>query len=83
MHLLICWADDHDLGHLHFIHDDYGTTPDGTEALHKGIRETFVEMYERTSPLEDFKRRNDVTAPVPEKGDLDIRVVLESRYFFA
>ena len=66
-----------------FIHDDYGTTPDGTEALHKGIRATFVEMYERTSPLEDFKRRNDVTAPVPENGDLDIRVVLESRYFFA
>lgn len=83
MHLLICWADDHGLGHLHFIHDDYGTTPDGTEALHKGIRATFVEMYERTSPLEDFKRRNDVTAPVPENGDLDIRVVVESRYFFA
>lgn len=83
MHLLICAADDAGLQHLHFIHDDYGTTADGTETLHKAIRETFVEMYERCHPLEDFKARTGCTDPVPESGDLDIRQVLSSTYFFA
>lgn len=83
MHLLLCAADDHGLGHLAFIHDDYGTTADGTQTLHKLIRATFVEMYQRTKPLEEFAARNNVTAPVPEYGDLDITVVNDSTYFFA
>lgn len=83
MQLLICYADDHGLGHLAFIHDDYGTWADGTETLHKGIRHTFVDMYLHHHPLADFKAATGVTEPVPESGDLDIRVVLESRYFFA
>lgn len=83
MHLLICAADDAGLGHLAFIHDDYGTTADGTETLHKLIRATFVEMYTRCQPLEEFAARTSVTAPLPELGDLDINVVNDSTYFFA
>lgn len=83
MHLLICWADDHGLGHMHFVHDDYGTTADGTEGLHEGIRETFCDMYTHHAPLEEFASQHSVTAPVPARGDLDINVVKESRYFFA
>lgn len=83
MHLLICAADDIKLEHLHFVHDDYGTSADRTEDLQRAIRTTFVEMYERTSPLEDFKLRTGCTAPVPESGDLDISCVLDSTYFFA
>lgn len=83
MHLLLCAADDHKLGHLAFIHDDYGTTADGTQTLHKLIRATFVEMYQRTKPLEEFAARNNITAPLPTYGDLDITVVNDSTYFFA
>lgn len=83
MHFLICAADDAGLGHLAFIHDDYGTTADGTEKLHSCIRSTFVNMYEASAPLEEFASRWGVLTPLPEPGDLDIRVVLNSRYFFA
>ncbi len=83
MHLLICAAEDSGLGHLAFIHDDYGTTPDGTETLHKLIRRTFVDMYEGCQPLTEFASQWGILEPLPEPGDLDLRVVLESRYFFA
>lgn len=83
MHFLICAADDHGLGHLAFIHDDYGTTADGTETLHRLIRETFVMMYKLGCPLTIFKDSYGITAPIPEYGDLDIEVVLDSVYFFA
>lgn len=83
MQFLICAADDHGLYHLAFIHDDYGTTADGTETLQKLIRETFVAMYEQGCPLTIFKATYGITAPIPEYGDLDLREVLNSTYFFA
>lgn len=83
MCLLIVAADDAGLGHLAFIHDDYGTTADGTETLHRLIRETFVWMYEQGCPLSLLRDTYGITEPIPEYGDLDIKVVLESTYFFA
>lgn len=83
MHLLICWADDRGLGHLAFIHDDYGTTADGTPDLHIGIRETFVGMYRDDCPLTRFRDTYGIPDPLPERGDLDLEQVLESTYFFA
>lgn len=82
MHLLICAADDAGMDHLAFIHDDYGTYPRDTEALHGLIRRTFVDMYEGCAPLEEFAQQWGLEAP-PERGDLDLSVVLRSRYFFA
>lgn len=83
MQLLICAADDAGLGHLAFIHDDYGTTADGTETLHRLIRETFVSMYEQGCPLNQFRDLYGITEPVPERGNLDIQLVKDSVYFFA
>ena len=83
MHFLICAADDAGLGHLAFIHDDYGTTADGTEKLHECIRRTFVDMYMAGCPLTQFRDTYGITEPLPEKGDLDIQTVLDSVYFFA
>lgn len=83
MHLLIVAADEAGVGHMHFVHDDYGTTADRTEDLHFHIRDEFVKMYQRTDPLAEFKERMGNTADLPEKGDLDIEVVRKSRYFFA
>ncbi|ANH51091.1 RNA polymerase [Pseudomonas phage VSW-3] len=83
MHLLICAAEDHGLGHLAFIHDDYGTTADGTETLHKLIRATFVAMYEQGCPLTAFRDTYGITEDLPERGDLDLNLVHDSTYFFA
>lgn len=83
MQLLICAAEDHGLGHLAFIHDDYGTTADGTETLHKLIRATFVWMYEQGCPLTAFRDFYGITEVLPERGNLDLQEVLESTYFFA
>lgn len=83
MHLLICAADDAGLQHLHFVHDDYGTTADRTEDLRFLIPDAFVKMYQRTDPLADFQERNGNTNALPAKGNLDIEVVRQSRYFFA
>lgn len=83
MQFLICAAEDAGLGHLAFIHDDYGTTADGTEKLHELIRATFVDMYEAGCPLEKFKAAYGLPRPLPERGNLDLQVVRQSTYFFA
>lgn len=83
MQLLICAADDAGLGHLAFIHDDYGTTADGTETLHRLIRETFVQMYTDWCPLTAFRDAYGISEPIPERGSLDLEVVKDSTYFFA
>lgn len=83
MQLLICAAEDHGLGHLAFIHDDYGTTADGTETLHKLIRATFVWMYEQGCPLTALRDFYGITEDLPERGNLDLQEVLKSTYFFA
>lgn len=83
MHFLICAAEDSGLGHLAFIHDDYGTTGEGTAELHRLIRDTFVRMYEAGCPLEQFRDAYGITDPLPERGDLDLAEVRNSTYFFA
>lgn len=72
------------------IHDSFGTTAAKTELLSKTIRSSFVDLYENNDPLQDLYERtlarlpSGVDLPLPPaKGDLDIRQVLASRYFFA
>lgn len=83
MHFLICAAEDAGLGHLAFIHDDYGTTADDTETLHRLIRETFIAMYMANCPLSQFRDAYGIPAPLPERGNLDLQAVQDSTYFFA
>lgn len=76
------------------IHDSYavhaGHMDDGrncTDILFQSLREAFVEMYENNNPLEDFRSNalevvDEVPEP-PKQGDLDIRGVLKSEYFFS
>ena len=73
-----------DLPGYAMIHDDFGTHAGNTEALWNQIRESFVELYEKHAPLEnwaDHQPRN-ITQELPEYGTLDIRDVLKSTYFF-
>lgn len=65
------------------IHDDYGTHAANAQRLYEIIRERFVWMYENHDPIADFHQRYPVTPAPPDKGGLDIREVLESRYFFS
>lgn len=71
---------------LAFIHDDCGTHACNTDALHKIIRETFVEQYTLSDPIPDFYNFQSALGyelpEPPEKGSLDIKGVLQSEYFF-
>lgn len=86
----------YDAGHLHYvavgghsegmslamIHDDYGTHAADAARFYNIIRETFVAMYERLDPLQEFAEKYDLSEP-PSKGYLNLRDVLSSPYFFS
>lgn len=82
MHFLINAAEDAGLGHLAFIHDDYGALAPDVAKLHELIRSTFIAMYESTDPLAQFAERHGLTEEPPAKGTLDINLVKNSMYFF-
>jgi DNA-directed RNA polymerase len=67
---------------LMMIHDEYGTHAADAGRLYKITREVFVAMYENNDPLEQFAKAYDLPPP-PPKGDLDLRLVLQSPYFFS
>lgn len=72
---------------LALIHDDYGTHAAHTEKLQELIRESFVEQYTEFDPLSSFKEWQEAISKVrmpdiPQKGELDIELVRQSRYFF-
>lgn len=67
---------------LAMIHDDYGTHAADAARLYTLIREVFVAMYESFDPLSDFAALYDLPEP-PTRGDLDLRSVLASPYFFS
>lgn len=64
------------------VHDAYGTHAADTEELYHMIRRTFVRMYSEYDPLAVFAEYNHITAPLPEKGSLELDEVCRSLYFF-
>lgn len=80
--MVTCACSDEAITSLAMIHDDYGTTPADSERLARLIREKFVLMYESTDPLEQFAMMNGSVPPRPKMGNLDIKQVLDSQYFF-
>jgi DNA-directed RNA polymerase len=68
---------------LAMVHDDYGTTAADSELLATLIRQKFVELYENNDPLADLRQRYPELPPVPAPGNLDIREVLRSEFFFS
>lgn len=74
------------------VHDSFGTTAADVETLNLSLREAFIEMFSKHDILENF--RNDVIKQLPEKlqaklpsvpdkGNLDIEQLRNSRFFFA
>lgn len=91
MQLAICHGLDQGIEDFFMIHDSFGTNAADTWAFYHNIRHAIVDMYEDNCVLSNFEIecRNRLAnpdmdlAPVPEKGDLDVRAVLESEYCFS
>ncbi|KAJ1435406.1 DNA-directed RNA polymerase, phage-type [Sesbania bispinosa] len=69
------------------VHDSYWTHACDVDNMNRILREKFVELYETPileNLLEDFQRSfpSLTFPPLPERGDFDLREVLESPYFF-
>uniref|UniRef100_A0A1J3DZF0 DNA-directed RNA polymerase n=1 Tax=Noccaea caerulescens TaxID=107243 RepID=A0A1J3DZF0_NOCCA len=69
------------------VHDSFWTHACDVDKLNKILREKFVELYSQPileNLLESFEESfpHLEFPPLPERGDLDLKVVLESPYFF-
>src|SRR5271170_3793455 len=76
------------LRHFAMVHDSFGVHACDVDTLNRVLREEFVRIYSEPvlqNFLDELRKANpDVTLPdVPPPGDLDIRHVLASPYFFA
>jgi DNA-directed RNA polymerase len=71
------------------IHDSYATVAADTQALAVALREAFVGMYQE-DVLEKFRQEasrllseGKALPPIPDKGTLELGLVLKSKFFFA
>ena len=72
------------------VHDSYATHSPNMPRLNNELRAAFVAMYEEHDVLLDLYTNAVATLPEgvaipppPEKGELDLKEVLQSDYFFA
>ncbi|XP_052198102.1 DNA-directed RNA polymerase 2B, chloroplastic/mitochondrial-like isoform X2 [Diospyros lotus] len=69
------------------VHDSYWTHACDVDEMNRILRDKFVELYETPileNLLESFQKSFPLLcfSPLPERGDFDLRDVLESPYFF-
>ncbi|MED6185301.1 DNA-directed RNA polymerase 2B, chloroplastic/mitochondrial [Stylosanthes scabra] len=69
------------------VHDSYWTHACNVDRMNRILREKFVELYQTPvleNLLESFQESFPtlIFPPLPERGDFDLREVLESPYFF-
>ncbi|KAJ4833082.1 DNA-directed RNA polymerase 2, chloroplastic/mitochondrial [Turnera subulata] len=69
------------------VHDSYWTHACDVDEMNRILREKFVELYEQPileNLLEGFEQSFPSLSfpPLPERGDFDLRDVLQSPYFF-
>lgn len=83
LHLAVLRAASEGVTDFAMIHDDYGTHAHNAQQLFWIIRDTFVEMYEKHAPLAALRDKYPVLKPPPLPGNLDIREVLYSDFFFS
>ena len=89
------FKDEYGVKDFALIHDSFGTTAARSAALAKAIRVSFLKMYTDHDVIREFEAQvrqvleqsapeflADLPAP-PEKGDLDLKLVLKSLYFFS
>lgn len=71
------------------VHDSYGTHSPAMPTMSNILREEFVDMYEKHDVLTDLRNHailvlgtEDIPLP-PSQGNLNLRSILKSDYFFA
>ncbi|XP_068656238.1 DNA-directed RNA polymerase 2, chloroplastic/mitochondrial-like [Aristolochia californica] len=69
------------------VHDSYWTHACDVDHMNRILREKFVELYEQPileNLLESFQKSFPSLSfpPLPERGDFDLKEVLDSAYFF-
>jgi DNA-directed RNA polymerase len=64
------------------VHDSFGSHAGNMDKMFYHVRQKFVELYE-AKPLENILEQLQSIDLVPEKGNLDVRSVLESDFAFA
>jgi DNA-directed RNA polymerase len=83
LHLTAAAAASAGIDSLAMIHDDYGTHAADAQKLYDLIRSEFVAMYEKHSPLQELRAKYPFLPAPPANGTLDIREVLQSKFFFS
>ena len=91
MMLTVVRAEQEGIKSFAMIHDSFGTTAAETEDLFRVVREAFVEMYTDVDIFENFRAeilrqlgaKADLLPPLPDKGTLDLKGVLASKFCFA
>lgn len=73
--------------YFHHIHDSMATQCADTPCLETSIRSSFCDMYADTDLLRDLWELNggaeNHLAEPPKQGELDVREVMKSNYFFS
>ena len=74
--------------HFAMVHDSFGVHASDMDLLNRTLREEFVHIYSEPVLQNFFKEQweahHDVDLPaLPPPGNLDIRQVISSPYFFA
>ncbi|KAJ6861123.1 DNA-directed RNA polymerase 2A [Populus alba x Populus x berolinensis] len=69
------------------VHDSYWTHACDVDEMNRILREKFVKLYETPileNLLESFEKSFPTLSfpPLPDRGDFELREVLESPYFF-
>lgn len=81
----------HNVNDFFMIHDSFGCVPADAWSMYYAVRTTFIKLYSDNNLYEDLlhqvKQQLDnpdaVKLPeLPERGDLDLSQVLDSRYCF-
>ena len=73
----------HDAGaNMVCIHDSFGTHACDVPLMHRVIREAFVQLYDNKNPLAEFLWDAGGIGSTPPRGNLDIKQVLDSEFFF-
>lgn len=65
------------------IHDSYGCHAADAALLNKTLRQVFVDMYVDGEYLSDWIYAQGLSIEVPDKGNLDLKLVLEDEFFFS
>lgn len=65
------------------IHDSFGTTPGEVGLMRQIIREELYKLFTEQDPLDDFRAAVHPEAELPERGNLDLKLVLNSQFCFS